>query len=308
MYATHETSISPNADNARHRITDHPPQRSDERSAARSAASLVQVTQLVQEPKRRDREPVSVTIWPECGEATVTWVGTGQGTQLAAEKEPAGSHGLQRLADQLRHEASQRARAARARARMRRYVIKNKLTRMWTLTFADEVHDRAVALEAMQEFVRRLRDEFGEAIPYLYVFEWHKLNDRGWHVHMLVQARRVEHKRMERLWGHGFVQYSDGQKRRGVSQRERARTAATYAAKYVGKDIERGLESGDHAYEVAQGFRPERIARSAGTWRAGVALAVAFFGGLVPRVMWDSSDADVWFGPPVQLLDFGEAA
>ena len=272
-------------------------------SAARSAASLVLVTQLGE----RGRNPVTVTLWPECGEATVVYLGGGAGQEFPAESGVASSLGLTQLADQLREEErrteSQRVRTSRARGRIRRYVVRNLLTRMWTLTFADQPHDRGVALERMQTFVRALRDHFGEAIPYLYVFERHKSG--AWHVHLLTQSRYVKHKTLERLWGYGFVQYSDGPKRHGRSKREVARSCARYAAKYVGKDIGGGLPANVHAYEPAQGFQPERVARSAASMQDGFGLAVHEFDGLVP-VVWNSAECDTWTGPPVMCLRWDE--
>lgn len=279
-----------NADNAR-----------DGQCGAAGAASLVSVTQLVD----RRPMPVRVTVWPDCGEASVVFIGADSGGVF--EDDEAGPASCTVLADVLRFENSQRVRASRARARVRRYCVRNMLTRMWTFTFADAVHDRAVALAAMQEFVRLLRDHFGEPFPYLYVFELHP-KGHGWHVHLLTQSRWVKKDTMQRLWGHGIVQYSDGPKRHGRSKREVARGAARYAAKYVGKDIEGGLERGVHAYEPGQGFQPERVSRLAVSMRSGVGVAVRAFDGVAPSSLWDSAESEVWSGPPVITLQFEEAA
>jgi hypothetical protein len=174
---------------------------------------------------------------------------------------------------------------------------------MWTLTFAPpQPYEREVALAAMQEFARTLREHFEEAIPYLYVFEQHKSG--AWHVHLLTQSRYVQKATLERLWGHGMVQYSDGPRRHDRSKREVARGCARYAAKYVGKDIGGGLPSRVHAYEPAQGFQPEKVSRSAPTMRDGVGVAVRYFDGVSPSEVWDSGEATEWAGPPVVSLRF----
>jgi hypothetical protein len=164
----------------------------------------------------------------------------------------------------------------------------------------------------MQEFARKLRDHFGEAIPYLYVFELHD-GKRGvgnhlgsWHVHLLTQSRFVQKRLLQALWGHGIVQYSDGPKRHARSKREVARACARYASQYVGKDIDGGLPPGVHAYEPAQGFQPEKVSRSAATMRSGVGVAVRHFDGLAPSEVWDSGEATDWHGPPVVSLRFDE--
>jgi hypothetical protein len=312
-------AATPNADNARHRRVGDPSEAFSDDSLERNAVtgaqsieasgsdpfSLVSVTQL----GRRGYESVRVTMWPECGEATVVYCGGAASRVETGTSAIASSHGLMLLADQLREQErllqSQRARVSRARGRIRRYVVRNMLTRMWTLTFADREDDRAVALASMQEFGRRLREHFGEAIPYLYVFEVHPKRG-GWHVHLLTQSRYVKKKVLERLWGHGLVQYSDGPKRHARSKREAARGCARYAAKYVGKDIDEGLPANVHAYEPAQGFQPERVARSTGSMRDGFGMAVRQFDGLAPSHVWDSATSETWSGPPVTCLRFDD--
>src|SRR4029077_6868067 len=151
-------------------------------------------------------------------------------------------------------------------------------------------------LAAMREFARTLREHFGEAIPYLYVFERHESG--AWHVHLLTQSRYVHKRTLQRLWGHGIVQYSDGPKRhRNRSKREAARGCARYAAKYVGKDIGDGLPANVHAYEPAQGFQPEGVSRSAASMRDGFGLAVRHFDGLAPSDVWNSGESESWGGP-----------
>lgn len=196
-------------------------------------------------------------------------------------------------------EANRARAASRARSRVRRYCVANKVRFMWTLTFngaqIDRPSNRAVAVAAGVAFVRRLREagvfKTGQSVPYVLVAEPHK--DGHWHLHFGV-AQYVPKARMERIWGHGFVGAPKGRPRaiglagvrvrRGGHAQERA--MAGYLAKYVGKDF-KDETAGAHRYEVGQGCQPESVAFAAQTEVEWLAQAIDLMGG-APSSVWRS--------------------
>ena len=88
---------------------------------------------------------------------------------------------------------------------MRRYCAANRLNRVGTLTYAGKgCHEPRQARADAGEFFRALRARLGgEALPYLWVPEWHKTG-HGLHVHFAV-GRFVPRQLISRAWGRGFV-------------------------------------------------------------------------------------------------------
>lgn len=180
---------------------------------------------------------------------------------------------------------------------MRRYCAGNGLDRFGTLTYGGSgQHDpRAVRLE-VADFWRRLRSELGgEALPYVWVPEWHKTH--GLHAHFAV-GRFVHRSVIRRAWGHGFIKIKQlNDLPVGAGAREGPRVAARYLAKYVGKSFDQDRIPGLHRYEVAQGFQPEVVAVSGATAGEALDAACVLMDGRPDRV-WDSSDTADWHGPP----------
>jgi hypothetical protein len=186
--------------------------------------------------------------------------------------------------------------AWRARTKVRRYCVANRLVYFWTLTYpGDGEHDPKHVRTHIRSFFRRLRGVAGEALPYVWVTEWHK-TDHGLHVHFAIN-RFVDQAIVERIWRHGYVwvEGPSGWAATGAEQREQARRVASYIAKYLTKDVGR-TPAGMHRYEVAQGFQPRSVV-FAGTspgdlyWKA-----FALMGGL-PEIR-ESSEIPDWDGPP----------
>jgi hypothetical protein len=157
-------------------------------------------------------------------------------------------------------------------------------------------------MKDVAELVRKLRDEFGDQAE-VHTAEPHK-DGVHWHGHMAI-GRYIPHKRLEALWGHGFVHLRKFTNRQspGGGKGAAVRAAAGYVAKYVGKsyELEGGAGAGRHRYEVAQGYQP-----------VSVSIAATSLEGFVRRtwaevkqpvgIAWSSNDLDEWRGPPVVVL------
>ncbi|MFC8504137.1 hypothetical protein ACFUC1_17390 [Pedococcus sp. NPDC057267] len=185
----------------------------------------------------------------------------------------------------------------RARTKVRRYCAANRLNRLGTLTYAGKgCHDPKQARADAGEFFRALRAELGgEALPYLWVPEWHP-GGHGLHLHFAV-GRYIKRSAIERAWGRGFVHIKLlGDLPTGSGRLEEARLAARYLGKYVTKDADQGWE-GLHRYEVAQGFQPARVSIIASTGRDTIAQLAEQMA-RPPDYVWWSSETQDWQGPP----------
>jgi hypothetical protein len=215
----------------------------------------------------------------------------------------------------------------RAKSEMSDYMVHNRLTMMWVLTNADELHGADGRKEMMArtaEFMRKLRKSHfrGRPFPYTYSPELHP-GGHGWHCNVFLQRGYIDKKQMDRLWGHGNTWFTDftvaredhwGRKiarssgapsepRGGVRS---ARTAASYASKYPQKDWDSDhLADGSHRYERSQGFNvPEDRFRAA---TFADALAALMHHPAVGNVnfMWTrESGVDGWFGPNMTGICF----
>lgn len=193
--------------------------------------------------------------------------------------------------------------ARRARGRVRRYCAANRLNRLGTLTYGGVGNHDPLRLRAeVAEFFRALREQVGQAFPYLWVPEWHP-GGHGLHVHFAV-GRFLPRRSIERAWRHGFVHIKQiGDLPAGSMALAEARIAARYLAKYLAKDVDAGVTprqgrrgDGLHRYEVAQGFQPAaRIVRGRS---AGEALDYASgLMGSEPARVWYSAHEPDWHGP-----------
>jgi hypothetical protein len=206
-----------------------------------------------------------------------------------AEPQPADS-----IADQPDEHLERSLR--RSRGRVRRYAVHNGCSRLLTLTYAPpQPTDARVVLRDVQAFQRALGAAY-PALAWVRVFERHKSG--ALHVHVIASGP-VPKGRLARLWGHGFV---DVRRlgRPGESARAMARAGARYAAKYIGKGAI--AESGDHRYEVRQGFQPEAVRVRGWTDSEVWTDLVRAMGGELPAYEWESSTATDWRGPPVRFL------
>ncbi len=189
--------------------------------------------------------------------------------------------------------------ARRARGQLRRYCAANRLNRLGTLTYrGDGCHDQIVLRAHVAEFFRALRTGVGgEAIPYVWVPEWHK-TDHGLHVHFAV-GQFIKRSLIEASWPHGFVHIKLlGDLPVGSGTLGEARKAAGYLSKYVVKSFADPLRlDGLHRYDLAQGFKPKLEQITGTSPDAVIALASEGFGAL-PEFRWSSGDALDWRGGP----------
>lgn len=248
--------------------------------------------------------PWRLTYWPECAEASLTWVGRRSRTSDGLTADP----GLETAGS---HEAMWRIANGRARGRSRRYFVRNRLRFMWVLTFGETRTDRAEVMWLVSEFARRFPvQHLASRFPYWYSPELHP-GGHGWHVNLFVPMR-VEHGLMAELWDHGFVWVTDfesspvGPKGEPLglcrTPRDGWRRAARYGCKYAQKDWSpETVGQAQHRYEVAQGFQP--VADRSFAWDLAEGRRTVE-GWIDPEARrrqetWDSDDDPEWDRPRV---------
>ena len=231
--------------------------------------------------------------WPAAGEV-VGWREsvrlTGDVTGVGTPRGPGGTAARRGVASDDSRERAGR----RARGRLRRYAVANRLNRMVTLTTAHQSHDERAVKAQFRSFVKRgLRGTLGYRGAYAVGWERHKSG--AVHAHVLVGGF-LPHAAVEAAWGRGFVFV---QRFGGRGGRDAARSAAAYVAKYVGKSFDADLDSpGRHRYEVAQGFDVAQVrvfalsarglAEECG--RVEVFWSAPAVAGRGPPVMWAAVD------------------
>ena len=185
----------------------------------------------------------------------------------------------------------------RARGRLRRYCVANRLDRLVTLTYRGEgCHDGRALRADVGAFVKRLRRACGlGSFPYAWVPELHP-GGHGFHAHLAISTflPKVD---VEAAWGHGWVDL-----RRLASHMEyaspptRAKVAASYLAKYASKQWATKL-AGLHRYEVGEGHQPSWMKLTGETFEGVLMAAVWVMGGVLPAEVRSSSDWEGWMGP-----------
>lgn len=240
-------------------------------------------------------------VYADCSEAV--WVAaraTSLNPDVQAERREERLREEARMSDaalrrrQEERAASNRARAIRrARTKMRRSAVANRMVYLWTLTYAVEPATRDAVIRDIQRFFKRLARELGKTVNRIAVVETGDLNGRL-HVHFVTDSR-LDWTMMGRVWGHGYVLYRDYTKRHGKGAAA-ARKAAGYCAKYAGKALEDG--HGRQAYLISEGLdvgkRHTRFLDSS----EALAFAVMVLGGDADAVLSFSDDWDGHEGPP----------
>jgi hypothetical protein len=224
-----------------------------------------------------------LSLYPAAGEAGGCWRVPPVEGSAAGVSEPA------RVAEEA---------ARRARGMIRRYCAANRLNRLGTLTYAGAgCHDPAEVRADAGVFFRRLRGELGgEALPYVWVPEWHP-GGHGLHLHFAV-GRYVPQPLIRETWGRGIVHIKLlGDRPVGSGSLEESRLAARYLAKYAAKAVDADRPAGLHRYEVGQGFKPQAVKCQGRTADEAIGQASALMGS-EPSQVWHSSRADGWQGPP----------
>lgn len=194
--------------------------------------------------------------------------------------------------------------ARRARKKVRRYCVANRLNRFGTLTYDGAgCHDPAQVKADVAAFWRELRRlTGGRPFPYLWTTEWHK-TDHGLHVHFAV-GRFIQRSLIGEAWGWGTIGGRGfphikliGDLPVGAGVVGEARRAAGYLSKYVGKDFDaQRFPPGWHRYEVAEGFQPAET-RLFGRTESEVLAKASAIMGRRPDVYWSSRQDPEWDRP-----------
>ena len=188
----------------------------------------------------------------------------------------------------------------RARGRLRRYCSANRLNRLGTLTYAGAgCHDVEKVRDDVADFFRNLRAGLGgEALPYVWVPEWHKTG-HGLHLHFAV-GRYVPRGLIVDAWGRGLVHIKLlGNMGHGATSLDEARRAAGYLSKYVTKTFSDpdARVLGLHRYDVAQGYQPAKVSLYAKSRDGLIDLASQTLES-APTKVWTSEDTPDWQGAP----------
>lgn len=242
------------------------------------------------------------------------------------------AHSAWSLLDDVERAEANIARATdRASSTMADYMVHNRLTKMWVLTFREALHGpegRKIAMQRTAAFMRRVRRDFyrGKAFPYVYSPELHP-QGHGWHVNVFLRSDFISKHSMQRSWGHGNVWFTDfmGDRFDWIGRRigavrvgrqpptaRAARKAARYAAKYAQKDwATENIGPGAHRYERAEGFPVPEIRVRVKTFADAMTVVAAHpsFGQMYTSWALDF-DTPGWCGPPMRgvLYDHGAPA
>lgn len=233
-------------------------------------------------------DTVQTTIYPEAGEASVV-LGRWPTTRERLDRETVANP-----------ERSRREAERRARTRVRRYCAANRLTRLWTLTYAKQTADREQVVADVQAFIRRLRAALGDkSFAYVVVLERHESG--CFHVHMPLGFYYPK-EAMRKVWKHGHVDARKIKAKAELGGRGAARRAASYVAKYIGKTFDED-DAGKHRYEVGQDHQPTAVKARFATMAEGRKLVdtVMLSGGDSIVHVWRSREDPYWAGPPVDV-------
>lgn len=262
------------------------------RGGNRPGPSLVMTTLLGSFPVTVDHDTGEIMEGP----VAVTLVEYPDGVELSAAPRTAGRRGSREDQERKKYErelrdfgpAEANRRAAerreekatrskdesirRAKSSVRKIVRYFALRFMVTLTFPGEgVHDYDRALRLLQDFMHDHGERIHLGGRYLAVPELHP-GGHGWHWHVLV-SRRFAKPELSALWegwtaflGRRGMQPSGGARYARIDVKDwgRASSAASYAAKYVGKSLEDGcLGKNRRRFLVSLGAKVQSISASA---------------------------------------------
>ena len=255
--------------------------------------------------------PYAVCVHVDAGEASIVnmgvpiaslpWVAIGDGLEAQIDVDGVIGRTRHAVSDIDKAFRNLEANNARARSKFRRYFKRNRLRKMWVLTYGEQTVDRRqVKADVNALMVKWRAYRGGEEFPYAYVLEYH---ESGFlHVHVAVPLGYMSKDHLQKLWGKGLVWYEERKAPKGTSGRKQSEILAGYLAKYLDKSfIDDHREFGEHRYEVAQNFDPTQIRRSFAT----LSSALKFLGeidGEEFKLFWQSSDKDEWDGRPVWLF------
>ena len=290
----------------------------DNVTQADPAALLDYGTQLVSVPP----PGYSLNVYPEAGEASAAFV-MPRGVVDEQRQEDDDDASLWSMLDpETRRELNVMRATSRARGRLRRYAVRNRLTYLHTLTYrcvacsCDPCEcgqklgpdTRATVKRHVAAFMRTLRDHLGgQPIPYAYVIERGSQSTKRLHVHVLLPCHLEETATvgaapvMAALWGRGRV---DLRFRGGAvdGDRAKARACARYLTKYLSKSLGDEDEAWAHSYERSQGHNVRVVKRARLTYSDAVTLAAWMLDANADTYL---SDSEAWVdyeGPPAFFM------
>jgi hypothetical protein len=133
---------------------------------------------------------------------------------------------------------------------MKRDMLEIGADRMLTLTYRENMMDRAKAMRDLQEFERRVRRCYPH---WRCVATWEAQKRGSLHCHMGI-AGFYDVKVLRRLWrrtvGEGNVDIAFKPNGRGNAYSK----IANYITKYIGKDMENNRVFGQHRYHRSRGI------------------------------------------------------
>lgn len=117
-----------------------------------------------------------------------------------------------------------------------------------TLTFRNPVTSYGYAVAQWQSFLKRLRHLYPDTpLRYLCVWEYQKIRSRKkgiekggvYHFHALMNTGFIEHSKLERLWGNGYVWIDQ------LDHSRKREKAVRYTVKYIVKEVVSRIENGE---------------------------------------------------------------
>lgn len=116
-----------------------------------------------------------------------------------------------------------------------------------TLTFRDPVTSYDLAVAEWQSFLKRLRHYTDRPLKYICVWEYQKarslkegiVSGGVFHFHALMNIGFIEHSKLERVWGKGFVWIDQ------LGHDRKREKAVGYTLKYIVKEVISRIENGE---------------------------------------------------------------
>lgn len=283
-------------------------------------------TQLVEVPPHG----YSLNVYIDAGEASAAFVlprSMPDPEEIAQRLEDEddtteGASQWSMLSEEDRRSLNVHRATTRARGRLRRYAIRNKLTYLHTLTYrcvacsCDPCEcgqklgpaTRETVKRHVATFIRALRDHRDlEPFAYAYVIERGNKSTQRLHVHLLLPFHLEvadgvgSAPIMASVWGRGRV---DLRFRGGAAEtfRDKARACARYLTKYLSKSLGDEDEAWAHSYERSQGFNVRCIKRARLTYADAVTLAAWLLEADSDTYLSDSENWTDYEGPPAFFM------
>lgn len=108
-------------------------------------------------------------------------------------------------------------------------------TKFFTLTFKENIQDIDIANREFKKFIQRLNRFVRVKMKwdYKYLATWEKQKRGAIHYHIILfNFPFVNAKKLEEIWGHGFIKIND------ISKVDKAQNVGRYVSKYFGKDLD----------------------------------------------------------------------